>query len=65
MRLKKIIIKDYARIGNNATLIPGIVVGKNSLVGAGSVVLSNVLDGKVVLGNPARVMWNATKIVRK
>jgi len=47
-----------AKIGANATLLPGIVIGENSLVGAGSVVTKDIPDGVIVSGNPARVMRN-------
>ena len=59
VRLKRIVIKDNARVGNNATLVPGVTIGKNALVAAGSVVLGDVPSGKVVLGNPAKVVWKA------
>jgi len=49
-------VKAYARIGANVTLCPGVVVGRNSLVGAGSVVVRDVPDDAVVIGNPARVI---------
>ncbi|MCL5291412.1 MAG: transferase [Actinobacteria bacterium] len=49
-------VKDLARIGANATILPGVVVGRNSLVGAGSVVTENVPDNTVVVGNPAQVV---------
>src|SRR5262249_43959498 len=45
-----------AKIGANATLLPGVVVGRNALVGAGAVVVRDVPDGTVVVGNPARVI---------
>ena len=45
-----------AKIGANATLLPGVVIGRNALVGAGAVVARDVPDGKVVVGNPARVV---------
>lgn len=45
-----------AKIGANATLLPGVIVGANALVGAGSVVVRDVPEGKVVVGNPARVI---------
>ena len=51
-----------AKIGANATLLPGIVVGRNALVGAGSVVLQDVPDNAVVVGNPARVVGSITDI---
>ncbi|MCA1553953.1 MAG: acetyltransferase [Chloroflexi bacterium] len=45
-----------AKIGANATLLPGITIGENALVGAGAVVVDDVPDGAVVVGNPARVV---------
>jgi acetyltransferase-like isoleucine patch superfamily enzyme len=49
-------VRRLARIGANSTLLPGVVVGTNALVGAGSVVTRDVPDGAVVAGNPARVV---------
>jgi acetyltransferase-like isoleucine patch superfamily enzyme len=51
-----------ARIGANATLLPGVLIGSNALVGAGSVVVHDVPDGKVVVGNPARVIRDVSEI---
>ncbi len=51
-----------AKIGANATLLPGITIGRNALVGAGSVVLRDVPDGKVVAGNPARIIRDVQDI---
>lgn len=49
-------VKSLARIGANVTVLPGVVIGHNSLVGAGSVVVKDVPDDSVVAGNPARVI---------
>ncbi|HLQ67569.1 MAG TPA: acyltransferase [Candidatus Limnocylindrales bacterium] len=49
-------VRALARIGANCTLLPGVVVGRNTLVGAGSVVTRNVPDDMVVAGNPAKVI---------
>jgi len=49
-------IKRGAKIGANATLLPGIVIGENALVGAGAVVTHDVPDGAVVVGNPAHII---------
>jgi acetyltransferase-like isoleucine patch superfamily enzyme len=49
-------IEEYAKIGANATLLPGITVGENALVGAGSVVAKDVPAGWIVSGNPAKPM---------
>ena len=49
-------IRKGAKIGANVTLLPGVVIGENALVGAGSVVVRDVPPGAVVAGNPARVI---------
>jgi acetyltransferase-like isoleucine patch superfamily enzyme len=51
-----------AKIGANATLLPGIVVGRDALVGAGSVVVKDVPDGAIVVGNPGRVVGKVRDI---
>lgn len=51
-----------AKIGANVTLLPGVTIGRGALVGAGSVVVHDVPDGKVVVGNPARVIKDATAL---
>ncbi|WP_312922329.1 acyltransferase [Stutzerimonas nitrititolerans] len=43
-------------IGANAIILPGVTIGKNSVVGAGSVVTKDVPDFSVAVGNPARVI---------
>ena len=48
------IVKDGARIGANATILAGIAIGKNSLIGMGSVVIRDVPDNAKVAGNPAK-----------
>ncbi|MBI4786370.1 MAG: transferase [Chloroflexi bacterium] len=55
-------IKRGAKIGANATLLPGVTIGENALVGAGAVVTRDVPDGAVVAGNPARVIKRITEI---
>lgn len=54
--LKGPLIKEKAKIGANCTILPGIIIGRNSLVGAGSVVTKDVKDNSVVAGNPAKVI---------
>lgn len=49
-------IEEYAKIGANATILPGITVGAHALVGAGSVVVRDVPPRAVVAGNPARIL---------
>ena len=51
-----------AKIGANATILPGVMIGQNALVGAGSVVVENVPDGAVVAGNPARIIKHTSEL---
>lgn len=47
-------IKKGASIGSNATILCGITIGENALIGAGSVVTKDVPSNTVVMGNPAK-----------
>lgn len=49
----KTIVSEGASIGANATILPGVNIGKNAMVGAGAVVTRNVPPNAIVLGNPA------------
>ena len=57
--IKKTIVEDGAIIGANATIICGVRIGKNSVIGAGSVVTKDVPPNTVVAGNPARILKKA------
>jgi|WetSurMetagenome_2_1015567.scaffolds.fasta_scaffold00344_15 acetyltransferase-like isoleucine patch superfamily enzyme len=52
---KSTVVEDGASIGSNATILP-VRIGRGAIVGAGSVVTSDVPDGAIVAGNPARVI---------
>jgi acetyltransferase-like isoleucine patch superfamily enzyme len=56
---QKTIVKEGAIIGSNATILP-VIIGKNAVVGAGSVVTKDVPDNCTVIGNPAKVMERRT-----
>jgi UDP-2-acetamido-3-amino-2,3-dideoxy-glucuronate N-acetyltransferase len=49
-------VKKGASIGSNATILCGITIGENALVGAGAVVTKDVPAGTVVAGSPAKVI---------
>ena len=48
------IIRKGASIGANATILPGIEIGENAMIGAGAVVTQTVAPNTTVVGNPAR-----------
>ena len=52
----RIVIQKGASIGANATLLPGITIGENAMVGAGAVVTKDVPANAIVAGNPARIV---------
>jgi UDP-2-acetamido-3-amino-2,3-dideoxy-glucuronate N-acetyltransferase len=54
--LERTLVKRGASIGTSATILCGVVIGENAIVGAGSVVTHDVPAGAVVVGNPARVL---------
>ncbi len=53
---KEVIIGDGTWIAANAIILPGVKIGKCSIVGSGAVVHNNVGDGMIVVGNPGRVV---------
>lgn len=53
-------IEDGASIGANATVLPGVKIGRGALIGAGAVVTKDVPEYSVVMGNPAAVTRTVT-----
>ena len=52
----EVILEDNVWIGDSAIVNKGVRIGKNSIVGAGSVVVKNVPPNVVVAGNPAKIV---------
>ena len=55
-------VRRFARIGANSTILPGVNIGENALVGAGSVVVDDVPADTVVAGSPARVLKKVSEL---
>jgi len=55
-RVAPVVIEDNVWIGRGAIVLPGVVIGSHSVVGAGAVVTRNIPERTVVAGNPARVV---------
>ncbi|HAJ26435.1 MAG TPA: N-acetyltransferase [Syntrophus sp. (in: bacteria)] len=49
-------VKNRASIGSNATIIAGVTIGENAIVGAGAVVSNDVPNNVIIVGNPARIV---------
>ena len=54
--IRPVTINQHVWIGANCTVLPGIIIGEHSVVGAGSVVTKDIPPFSVVVGNPARVI---------
>lgn len=50
------VVAKAASIGANATILPGVTIGRNAMVGAGAVVTRSVPPNAIVIGNPARII---------
>ncbi len=53
--VQRIVVRQGASIGANATLLPGIEIGAGALIGAGAVVTRSIPANAIVYGNPARI----------
>lgn len=60
--LKGCTLADFSVVATMSVVLPGVTVGKNSLVGAHSLVSKDVPEGMVVAGSPAKVICPASKI---
>jgi len=55
-KVERTTVKKGASIGSGTTILPSVVIGKEAIVGAGSVVTRDVPANAIVAGNPARVL---------
>lgn len=61
--VKPVILEEGCLVGINCTILPGVRIGKMSVVSAGSVVTKDVDDYTIVAGNPARKIANIKKLL--
>ena len=62
--LEKTYVKKVATIGANATVMCGVTIGTYAVIGAGAVVIKDVPDHTIVVGNPARPIGYACRCAR-
>ena len=55
-QIRPVVIQKDVWIGSNCVILPGVKIGNNSIIGAGSVVASNIPPYRVAVGNPAKVI---------
>jgi UDP-2-acetamido-3-amino-2,3-dideoxy-glucuronate N-acetyltransferase len=56
------VVKTKATIGANATILPGLTIGENAMIGAGAVVTRSVPPFAIVVGNPAKIIGYAEAV---
>lgn len=52
----KVVLKENCRVGSHSTIMPGVTIGKNSVVGAHSFVNINIPDNVVAVGCPVKII---------
>jgi acetyltransferase-like isoleucine patch superfamily enzyme len=57
----KILLKKNSRVGSHSTIMPGITIGENSIVGAHSFVNKDIPDNVIAFGNPVRIIKKVEK----
>jgi acetyltransferase-like isoleucine patch superfamily enzyme len=63
LEIRPVRVCEWADIGTNAVLLPGVTVGRGAIVGAGAVVTANVPAMAIVAGVPARVIrWRSDEV---
>lgn len=64
-KLGKVHVKENSFIGHSAIIMPGVTVGKNTIIGSGSVVTKDIPDGVIAAGNPARIITTLESYLEK
>jgi maltose O-acetyltransferase len=64
-KIAKIEIRENCFIGDSVTVLPGVTIGSNSIIGAGSVVTRSIPENSVAAGNPARVITTTEAYLAK
>ena len=64
-RIGRVTLEPYCFIGAGSIILPGVRIGKNSVIGAGSVVTHDIPEGSVAAGNPARVVRTVSEYAQK
>jgi len=64
-KIGKIDIRENCFIGDSAVILPGVTIGPNSIVGAGSVVTKDIPPDTVAAGNPAKILFPVEQYIAK
>jgi maltose O-acetyltransferase len=64
-KIGSITIEDNVFIGARALIMPGVTIGKNSIIGAGSIVTKSIPADSIAVGNPATVVVSVDEFIKK
>ena len=64
-KIGKIIIGKKCFLGDSVTILPGITIGDNCIIGAGSVVTKDIPGGMIAAGNPAKTICSVSSYLEK
>ena len=64
-RVGKVDIRDNVYIGHGAIILPGVTIGPNAIVGAGSVVAKTIPPNSIAVGNPAKIIGQVDALVER
>jgi len=64
-KIGKVKIEDNVFIGASSIVLPGVTIGKNSIIGAGSVVTKDIPENSIAVGNPAKVIGAISSFLAK
>lgn len=56
----KVVVSDRVWIGSNTVICPGVTIGRNSVIGAGSIVTKDIPPDTIAFGNPCKVIREIT-----
>jgi serine acetyltransferase len=65
MKFGRVKISDNVYIGARVILMPGVTVGQNCIIGAGSIVTKDIPDNSLAVGSPARVIKTTSEYAEK
>src|SRR2546422_9616733 len=61
-KLLETLVKSHASIGAGTTIIPGVTIGENALIGGGSVLTKDIPDNAIAVGTPARIVGHRSRL---
>jgi maltose O-acetyltransferase len=64
-KIGKVSIGKKTFVGMGAVILPGVCIGENVIIGAGSVVTKNIPDNSIAMGNPAKVIGSSLDYIGK